>query len=597
MVRRGRLAILVGGALVVVGCTTTLTLPSPPPTSPGARPSAPAAGSPSATVSATSSPAGAGPAWEGVLAMIGADGSVSKETALQAFSLAFGPLPGVDLPTGEVGFTRSGSMPLRWLVGYWDELSAAQQQAAIALLPDLAGLAPTGHGIVLASQARPDHFYTQLAQAMVAEIGGHLKPPFSFGLTVEARVGLPVSSTSWAETSVLTKSGGFVGNPEKCSIVVGPKGDALSDVDVRLMMAHEAWHCYEGAVLGLNTFWYQPPAPWIMEGEAEWVGDSLEPIAPIASEAWPGYLPRPDRALFTQAYSAVGFYSQLDSSGTDPWAKLVPILEAADNQAAFNASGANADQFLDRWASGFLRDSSRGDPWQITGPAITGDYAIPTDIQLSNDGSIPESADAYANEIALFGSHPEVLVVTSAGHVRLSDKAGHDYATTEGGNFCMLADGCICPGSQGEPPPLPLEGEPAAFALTGGPAGATAVLDGLSLDDFCNSLTGTWDGTWVNDLIFGDPPATGGFTQHLTQKGKTFSGTVEVTGPTCVTGGTVSGTITGKNLQMGWVTNAERDVNFVGTIGGTTMSGTYSAISCGTTDFIVTGSWTATKRR
>ena len=109
-------------------------------------------------------------------------------------------------------------------------------------------------------------------------------------------------------------------------------------------------------------------------------------------------------------------------------------------------------------------------------------------------------------------------------------------------------------------------------------------------------MTGTWDGTWVNDIIYRDPPATGAFTEHLTQKGKTFSGTVEVSGETCVTGGTINGTITGKNIQMGWVTDAERDVNFVGTLAGRSMSGTYSAIACGTTDFVVTGSWTATKR-
>lgn len=516
---------------------------------------------------------------------------------MQAFALAFGALPGVEAPEGAAGFTRSGTMAMRWLVGYWDQLTAEQQQAAIELIPDLAGLSASANRVVLASQARPDQFYTDMANEMVAKIGGLLDPPRDMLLAVTARVGLPVSSTSWAETSVLTSSGGFVGNPEKCSILVSPTGDALGAADVRLMMAHEAWHCYEGAIIGLNRFWFQKSAPWIMEGEAEWVGDSLEPDAPIAGGAWPGYLPRPDRPLFSQAYSAVGFYSQLDSSGTDVWGKLAPILEAPDNQAAFTASGADADPFLSRWASGFLRDESRGDAWQISGPGVTDDYVIPTGLHLSNDGSLSESVAAYTNEVGLFGEHPDVLVVTSDGHARLSDSAGHDYATTEGGNFCMLADGCVCPDSEGEPPPLPLEGEPAAFALTGATAGATATLDGMSLDSFCNQIAGSWEGTWVNDPQYRDPPATGGFTMDLTQHGKNFSGTTSVTGETCVREGNVSGTVSGRNVQMGWISDAAEPVHFEGTISGKTMSGTYSAIACGTADFEVIGTWTATKVR
>ena len=173
--------------------------------------------------------------------------------------------------------------------------------------------------VLLASQNRSNDVYTQLLKDDVAKIGQLLKPPIPFNLTIEARVGAPVTATAWAETSVLSASGGYTGSPGKCVVVVTSSGDALSAVDVRLAMAHEAWHCYQGQILGLQRTWYDPPAPWITEGQAEWVGDSLEPDAPVAQGAWPGYLPEPDVPLFKRAYAAVGFYAQLDSSGTDPW--------------------------------------------------------------------------------------------------------------------------------------------------------------------------------------------------------------------------------------------------------------------------------------
>jgi hypothetical protein len=44
-----------------------------------------------------------GPAWEAVLGRIRPDGSVPTETALEAFSLAFGPLPSVRVPPGDGG--------------------------------------------------------------------------------------------------------------------------------------------------------------------------------------------------------------------------------------------------------------------------------------------------------------------------------------------------------------------------------------------------------------------------------------------------------------------------------------------------------------
>jgi hypothetical protein len=247
-----------------------------------------------------------------------------------------------------------------------------------------------------------------------------------------------------------------------------------------------------------------------------------------------------------------------------------------------------------------LRDSSRGSAWEITGPAVTSDRAVPAEIYLGNGGSVGDSVAAYTNEIEVFGETPDVLIATYSGRARISDATGHDYPIRDTATFCLRPDGCECPqdSDTGRPPPLPLDPTSAALAVTGGTAGATGSLDGLSLKDYCSpTIAGTWTGTWQND----NGLATGGFTLVLTQKGKTFSGTIDVTGPTCVGHGTVQGTVDGKSVNWGTV-GAERDVDFTGTFSDDSMSGTWAAIACGPpygpANVIInlTGTWQATRQ-
>ena len=591
-----RLLSFSSGLVLVAACAAA---PPPPPTGPSTGPPQPptstAPSQPSPAPSAPPATAAApGPAWRQVLDSIGDDGRVSKDVALQAFSLAIGPLPGVTVPAGEAGLMPSGTMAVRWLVSYWSALTSEQQQAAIGLLPELAPLAGETR-IVLAKQNRANSYYTQLAQELFSEIGANLQAPLNAGLTIEARVGLTDKATSAAETGVYSANYNLAGPPARCVIVVAPAGDAFSDVDVRSVMAHEVWHCYEGAIVGLARYWSQNPAPWITEGEAEWVSATLVPDAPIMAQTWALYLGYPGDPLFSQAYQALGFYAQLDSAGTDPWTTLADILTAQDNVSAFNAAGANQDAFLDRWASGFLRDDSRGDPWDITGPGVTSDTAPVNGIQLNNGGSVGVSVPPYANDVSEFGETPDVLQAAMSGHARISDANGHDYLVGGSADFCMLETGCQCPNSE-EPPPLPLEGAEVVLATTGGPAGSSGTLKGTSLDDFCNmGIGGTWTGTWTNSPDFGTPPASGGFTMTLTQSGSSFSGTVDVTGPTCVRHGTVNGTIAGANVQFGWITDVARPVKFEGSLGKSQMSGTWSAIACEPVSIPIYGSWDATR--
>ncbi len=88
----------------------------------------------------TASPSAPATQWQRVLAGIGPNGEVDAATALSAFSVAVGPLPGVNLPTGAPPTPADiidGAAPLRWLLRVWDQLTLEQQQAATAALDAL----------------------------------------------------------------------------------------------------------------------------------------------------------------------------------------------------------------------------------------------------------------------------------------------------------------------------------------------------------------------------------------------------------------------------------------------------------------------------
>jgi len=101
-------------------------------------------------------------------------------------------------------------------------------------------------------------------------------------------------------------------------------------------------------------------------------------------------------------------------------------------------------------------------------------------------------------------------------------------------------------------------------------------------------VSGTWEGTWQNDL----GGTTGGFTFTLSQAADRVTGRARFTGPTCVDEISIDGTVHGSTVEMPM---SEWDIRFVGTVEGDAMSGTYSAIACSMPDFIVTGTWQATR--
>src|SRR4051794_30697147 len=113
-----RKLLTLGAIVAALGCTSTPPTPSPNESVPATAVTSVSPPSTTAAPTATAVPSVApsatapvvGQAWQSVLDSIGDDGTISKDTALQAFSVAIGPLPGVSVPPGEAGFVGSGTM-------------------------------------------------------------------------------------------------------------------------------------------------------------------------------------------------------------------------------------------------------------------------------------------------------------------------------------------------------------------------------------------------------------------------------------------------------------------------------------------------------
>ena len=155
-----------------------------------------------------------------------------------------------------------------------------------------------------------------------------------------------------------------------CNITIYDEATTQSGLQLTALMTHEVMHCFQAAAHGDHDTHGNTPA-WINEGMATWVGMELGGPSPNYERFWDRYLLPPQIPLTERSYDAVGFYAHLKESGIDPWGVIRPMLAAGTNSLdAYRSAGADAEQFVDSWASSVLR-SGAGSAWDTTGPGIT----------------------------------------------------------------------------------------------------------------------------------------------------------------------------------------------------------------------------------
>jgi hypothetical protein len=318
----------------------------------------------------------------------------------------------------------------------------------------------------------------------------------------------------------------------------------------------------------------------------------------------------PGKALFERAYDALGFYAHMQESGLGPWQRFDPMLRSlatgsGSDEAAYEFATAGSDRFHLSWASGYFRKPSLGRDWTFEGNGITADAPSPAQVSVPARGAAspdPFRAPPYPEAIGNVKSSADITHFSVTGYGRLLDPgSGWEYAKTTLSDiyFCTRAQPCECPpGSSYNGPPLVRLTTSAYLALTGGPYGSKATIEGLRLDSFCKTkppasgLTGTWSGE-AHSVVYNDSLS---FRMTLTQTGTGLSGTIVWAQAICggVTDtGQISGRLDGQQISA-QISYGTFTASLTGTVNGNNMSGSWSspeAPTC-TAD---SGTWTASR--
>src|SRR5215510_11012159 len=119
---------------------------------------------------------------------------------------------------------------------------------------------------------------------------------------------------------------------------------------------------------------------WPRDWSSDVCSSDLGGVSGDGIRHWERYLTIPWKPLTTRSYDAIGFYSHLDETGTDPFNVFQSMWSAGSNSIdAFRVANADTETFLDSWPSGVLREPGRGSAWDTTGPGIIDDaYAPPS---------------------------------------------------------------------------------------------------------------------------------------------------------------------------------------------------------------------------
>jgi hypothetical protein len=475
-----------------------------------------------------------------VLNQIGPNGEVSLVTALQAYTLGFGPLPGgpAAVPAATIGVIPSGTLAVDMILRHWKELTSAQQQAVLQRLgytaptsaqSGLRPAAPLAAARATRGQPQPRALASRVAppaptpaptptptdapgtapyRAMLDEFIPKLNPLLKTALTLPIVLQFDPTTAYKAYTVGVDALGGQDGIAMMCRIYLNPAMNKADLDNKRLVLAHELTHCYEDEIQGPLFVHYLSPA-WLIEGSATWTGAVVSGATAATSwlqPKWEDWLFHSEKPLFSQAYEALGFYAVLDQAGISPWSVLRDMYlsqkmgDVPDNLAAYQAATHSApQQVLDAWGASYERDPSLARDWDLTGPGIVPPYFyLPqiTKVTLGDGQSPPVSTPAYTAMNYHLTSHAEVVEVSITGTSRLIDSAHVERVTSANGSYCTKPGGCTCPaGSAYQGPALQQLTGLIYLALTGGQQGAKGSVSGVSLQQFCNSATPKVDAT------------------------------------------------------------------------------------------------------
>ncbi len=434
-------------------------------------------------------------AWRRTLDETRRDGSVSTGTALRAFALAYGPLPGVKTPSGRRGVSRSGTLAIRMIARRWSSLTTAQRAAVDRVLGARRGgplkSAPRARAADGTLTPAPDYqaIVDKHAAFFKSKLPGAANVPIKvYRYSEEIEHANDPTAVIWGDALHVNANGEWgEGAITSCRIRIAPAGQgAESDPYFEVLLAHETFHCIEFALM---PAWSDRP-DWLLEGMADWaaIAATAAPLA-IASGSYREYLEAPDAPLFARAYDAIGFWGRAHELG-GLWGKIPAVLNAPTNEASFAAAGATQQAFVDTWASATFRFPFAGDAWYQQNPYGVPYETVPSPLTpVVDDATL--ASDAYGLRqyaVLMEDERPLVRVDGKAGSLRAGSPK-EDFGKVTSQWYCHGA--CACPPeADGTIPPHQKITDGLFLGLTGGAAPGSGNVTFHALDEFCKTATG-----------------------------------------------------------------------------------------------------------
>ncbi len=487
--------------------------------------------------------------------------TIDLQTAIDAFSLAFTPLPGSHTQETEVLPFKSGSGPLRWLLGHWDDLTIEQQRIAQSVIDRLAA-PPADESATTGEEPSATAAFASVAQqavngrltafatgyhpegiarregeqalalvsppdGLIAEVVAYYETKLGWDRSITVAGKIDPAEKNLGVTVPRDAQGMFLGDATSCTIAFSPEGAALTGPELEALVAHEVFHCFEADQGVLAASVHRPP--WIVEGMAEWFGEAVSGGSDLSEGTWTGWLATfPQQPLFDRSYTAIGFYAHLADTGVDMWSKAADAILASDqgSSSAYQVLIADGyENLIDSWSAGYFREADHAPDWDQAGPGITGAHPKISMVAIGPGDSYSGSAKAYGVGYSYLDMNADVVTFssTAAGEVMFPDGASVRLNDLHGVAVCTKGASCTCPdGSAREGAVfLPSVGGLADIAITGHTNGGTAEVTGWALSDFCASpppdpgvdacLVGTWRGIGYH----ASPPAEGAYGIEL----------------------------------------------------------------------------------
>ncbi len=436
-------------------------------------------------------------AGETVADQLAEDGTYSKAQALALFQIAYGGMPGANVPAGERGRLDDGTLAGSRVFRLLDQLTPAQRAAFSAAIEGGEPVATTarrrGRGARLAPKPKPgavtltpDAKWQAVAEQFVAiySSGGFLSRSLGFPVKVYRS---KASIQATADAFPVDAAGNLqTVNPNRCRIRLDAQFYSRPASFQRWVIAHEVFHCFE---FSITTNWGGSARDWVIEGMASWAATQVTVDTSSESEVYfASYLAHPGRPLFDKSYAATGFWGHVNERNGNLWPKVVATLQSGDHAATFQTAGGSTDPARLTEASRYLRNPGAGAAWNTSQPNLIPAVSLASPRAVTSAATATLPTPAYTQKLVNVLPTPKTPVVEitrASGNVRYTDGVA-DYPDAATMYFCVGA-ACECPPDEvaSLPAGLVTVGKLTA-AIAGETSGGLVVVRRHSMKEYCS---------------------------------------------------------------------------------------------------------------